>query len=52
VSVQIQENKIGTDTYFLKNLIKLKLMLNSYFKLNPDKEEKITYMLSHPYTSD
>ena len=24
----------------------------SYFKLNPDKEEKITHMLSYPYPSD
>ena len=44
--------KIGTDTHFLKNLIKLKLMLNSYFKLNPDKEEKITDVLSHTCPSD
>jgi hypothetical protein len=44
--------KIGTDTYFLKYLIKLKLMLNSYFKLNHDKEEKITDGLSHIYPSD
>ena len=51
----IKENrdkkKIGTDTYFLKNLIKLKLMLNSYFKLNPDEKENFTNVLSHAYPS-
>jgi len=33
-------------------LIILKLMIKSYFKLNPDKEEKITDGLSHIYSSD
>jgi len=37
---------------FLKNHpIKL-IVVPFYFKINPDKEEKITDMLSHPYTSD
>ncbi|MBA7577634.1 hypothetical protein ES708_19487 [subsurface metagenome] len=28
------------------------IVISSYFKLNPDKEEKITNILSHPCPSD
>jgi len=37
---------------FPKNHPTIPIVVPFYFKLNPDKEEKITNMLSHPYPSD
>jgi len=37
---------------FPKNHPIISIVVSSYFKLDTDKEEKITDMLSHPYPSD
>ena len=37
---------------FPKNHPTILMVVPSYFKLNPDKEENITDMLSHAYPSD
>jgi hypothetical protein len=37
---------------FPKNHSIVLVVVPSYFKLNPDKEEKITDVLSHLYPSD
>jgi hypothetical protein len=37
---------------FPKNHPIIPIVVPSYFRLNPDKEEKITDMLSYPYPSD
>jgi hypothetical protein len=37
---------------FPKNHPIILIVVPSYFKFNPDKEEKITDELSHPYPGD
>jgi hypothetical protein len=37
---------------FSKNHPIIPIVVPSYFKLNPDKEENITDVLSHAYPSD